>query len=153
MNQLVEGYPVTVEFPIKWGEMDAYQHLNNTVYFRYFEDARIAYFEKIELGRLKEETGIGPILASTQCRFRVPLAYPDTVTVATRISRLEADRFVMDYLVVSHHHGKVAASGDGVLVAFDYRAGTKATIPESLRARIIDLEGPDVVDRSIPRPK
>jgi acyl-CoA thioester hydrolase len=145
MNDLVQGYPVTIEFPIKWGEMDAYQHLNNTVYFRYFEDARIAYFDKIELGRLKEESGIGPILASTQCKFRLPLAYPDRVTVASRISRLEVDRFVMDYLVVSHRHRKVAASGDGVLVAFDYNAGKKATVPDSLRRRIIAIEGSGIV--------
>ena len=144
MNDLIQSYPVTIEFPIKWGEMDAYQHLNNTVYFRYFEDARIAYFDKIELGRVKDETGVGPILASTQCRFRVPLQYPDRVTVASRISRLEVDRFVMDYLVVSHRHGKVAASGDGVLVAFDYDAGKKTTIPDSLRARMGAIEGPGI---------
>ncbi len=145
MKELVAGYPVTIEFPVKWGEMDAYQHLNNTVYFRYFEDARIAYFERIELGRLKEETGIGPILHSTQCRFRIPLAYPDTVTVATRISRLESDRFIMEYLVVSHHHRKIAATGEGILVVFDYHAGHKAQVPDSLRQRIIALEGAGVV--------
>ena len=46
MEKLTERYPVVIEIPVAWGEMDAFQHLNNIVYFRYFESARIAYFER-----------------------------------------------------------------------------------------------------------
>jgi acyl-CoA thioesterase FadM len=49
MENLMEGYPVVIEVPVAWGEMDAFGHLNNIVYFRYFESARIAYFHKIGL--------------------------------------------------------------------------------------------------------
>ena len=44
MNSPVADYPVVIETPVAWGEMDAYGHVNNIVYFRYFESARIAYF-------------------------------------------------------------------------------------------------------------
>ena len=64
-KKLLEGFPVIVEFPVAWGEMDALGHVNNIVYFRYFETARIAYFERVKLLELMEKTGIGPILAST----------------------------------------------------------------------------------------
>ncbi|MCB0148997.1 MAG: acyl-CoA thioesterase, partial [Caldilineaceae bacterium] len=46
MHDLLAGYPVVIEIPVAWGEMDAFQHVNNIVYFRYFESGRIAYFER-----------------------------------------------------------------------------------------------------------
>ena len=47
MKQLKQEYPVVLSQDIIWGDMDAFGHVNNTVYFRYFEDARIAYFDQI----------------------------------------------------------------------------------------------------------
>ena len=49
MEKLLADYPVVVETPVAWGEMDAFGHVNNIVYFRYFETARIAYFEKLDV--------------------------------------------------------------------------------------------------------
>ncbi len=76
-EKLLEDFSVIVEFPVAWGEMDALSHVNNVAYFRYFENARIAYFDRIKIWELMEKTGMGPILASTQCWFRFPLTYPE----------------------------------------------------------------------------
>lgn len=141
MTDLLKGYPVVVETPVAWGEMDAFQHVNNIVYFRYFESARMAYFEKIEFMKMKEEIGIGPILASTNCRFRIPLSYPDHVSIGARISEIQEDRFLMKYAVVSRKHRKLAAEGDGLMVCYDYNTNSKAVIPDELRKRIAALEG------------
>ena len=140
MKSLLKHCPVVIEIPIAWGEMDAFRHLNNTVYLRYFESARIAYFEKLNFFEYMEATGVGPILASTSCKFRIPLTYPDRVSVGTRVSRIEDDRFTMEYHVVSHKHRKVAAEGDGLIVCFDYRENKKAAVPGELRRRIEKLE-------------
>jgi acyl-CoA thioester hydrolase len=140
INDLLKGYPVIVEIPVAWGEMDSFQHVNNVVYFRYFESARIAYSEKIGLQEYKENTGIGPILGSTSCRYRFPLTYPDTVSVGAKIVGMEEDRFTMNYVVVSHRHQKIAAEGDGVIVLYDYREGKKTAMPDEIRARILALE-------------
>lgn len=140
MTNLLDDYPVTVEIPVTWGEMDAFQHVNNVAYFRYFETARIAYFTALDLMDTMQETGIGPILAETRCRFRIPLIYPDTVMVGARVSTMGGNRFRMDYRVVSTRHGKIAAEGDGILVTFDYTAGRKVAIPEALERRIRAIE-------------
>ncbi len=140
MENLTEGYPVVIEIPVAWGEMDAFQHVNNIVYFRYFECARIAYFEKLNLLDLMNRTGIGAILASTSCKFRIPLKYPDKVLAGVRVTSIEEDRFIMNYIVVSTKHEKIAAEGDGVLVAFNYRENRKTLILEELRQRIQDIE-------------
>ena len=86
------------------------------------------------------ETGIGPILASTLCRYKIPLIYPDHVTVGAKVDTIEKDRFIMKYAVISHKHKKIAALGEGTLVTFDYRNDKKALIPDEIRKRIVDLE-------------
>ena len=140
MNELLAHCPVVIEIPVAWGEMDSFQHVNNVVYLRYFESARVAYLERLKLIEYMNETGVGPILGSVQCRFKIPLTYPDTVSVGTRVSKVEEDRFVMEYYVVSHKYQKIAAEGEGVIVSFNYRENAKAPLPELVKQRIAALE-------------
>lgn len=139
MLELLKDFPVVLETPIAWGEMDAFQHVNNVVYFRYFENVRVACFDQLRMMEFKEKSGIGPILASTQCRFKVPLTYPDTVSVGTKIVGLEEDRFVMKYSVVSHRLQKVAAEGEGLVLFYNYKENRKAPIPVELKQQILDM--------------
>ncbi len=141
VSELLASYPRVIELPLQWGDMDAFRHVNNTVYFRWFESARIAYFQEVGLLDSMERTGVGPILASTDCRFRLPLTYPDRVAVGARVPRIGDDRFVMEYLVVGRQSGKAAAEGTGLIVTFDYREGRKAPLPGDLRQRLLDFEG------------
>jgi acyl-CoA thioester hydrolase len=140
MTALLKDYPVVIKFPIAWGEMDAFQHVNNVAYFRYFESARIAYFTKMDLIPFMNQTGIGPILKSTRCDYKIPLTFPDTISVGACVPEIGEDRFVMLYRVVSHRHQKIAAQGDGVLVTFDYKANHKVNMPRELQERIGAIE-------------
>ena len=137
---LLAGWPVINEQRVAWGEMDAYGHVNNTVYFRYFENARLEYFRRLGWADAARPAGIGPILHSTQCRFRKPLEWPDSIAVGARVPKVEADRFTIEHLIVSDKLG-TAAEGWGIIVTFDYAAGTKAAVPDDLRRRIEELEG------------
>lgn len=141
MSCMLAQYPVVVEVPVAWGEMDAYGHVNNIVYFRYFETARIAYFEKLDDPDFVNRNPLGPILASTSCRFRAPLAFPDHVSIGARVARVEDDRFVMFYAVYSHRLQRVAAEGEGTVVCFNYHENRKAPLPQALIRRIAELEG------------
>lgn len=125
---MLEEYPVTVERNLEWGDMDAFNHVNNTVYFRFFENARMAYFAKIKLAEEMKNSGIGPILKSTSCVFRLPLTFPDTIIVGAKVDKIEADRFFMKFAVYSQHHRRIAAEGEGVIVSFNYRTGEKAPL-------------------------
>jgi acyl-CoA thioester hydrolase len=140
IKSLLVGFPVIVQQPVVWGEMDSYRHVNNVVYFRYFENARLEYFRRLDWFEYEKETGIGPILAATQARFRKPLTYPDTISVGARISAVGTDRCTMDYLLVSHGLQAVAAEGQGTIVTFHYPEGKKVPMPEELRRRIEHLE-------------
>src|SRR3984885_3484931 len=104
-------YPVIVRQPVVWGDMDSYRHVNNVVYFRYFENARLEYFRQMGWLEFEKETGIGPILAATQARFRRPLAYPDTISIGARAVDVGEDRFTLDHLIVSDAQQAVVTEG------------------------------------------
>jgi acyl-CoA thioester hydrolase len=140
-DSLLVGFPVVVVQAVVWGDMDSYRHVNNTVYFRYFENARLEYFRRMRWPEYEEETGIGPILSATEARFRKPLTYPDTVSIGARISAIGADRVTFDYLIVSHNLNAVAADGHATIVSYDYRNARKTPLPDELRRRIEELEG------------
>ncbi len=141
VKQLTREFPVVIETDVRWGDMDAFNHVNNVSYLRYFESGRIAYFDALELADFFGLDGIGPILAETSCRYKFPLTYPDRVSVGVRSEQLGEDRFTQQYVLVSHRHGRVAATGDGIIVTFDYSANRKAPIPDRVRERIEALEG------------
>lgn len=140
MHEALRGYPVVIELPVQWGDMDAMRHVNNTVYLRYFESARIALFNQLDYQRIMQETGIGPILHSIACRFKFPLTYPDTVWAAVRVADMGEDRFTVRHTIVSQRHQRVAAEGDGIIVTYDYRAHHKTAIPDVWRQYIAAVQ-------------
>jgi len=137
LKRSIEDFPVQINLDVMWGEMDSFQHVNNIVYFRYFESVRIDYFSKIKVLKIMETLNIGPILAETQCKFIKPLIYPDRVTVGAIIDDIKEDRFLMNYAVASHSHNKdIAALGSGLIVYYDYEKKQKAAIPKEVLTQI-----------------
>jgi len=136
----LSSFPVVVTIPVAWGEMDSMGHVNNIIYFRYFETARIAYFDRVGFLEEMRRSQVGPILASTKCRFRAPVTYPDTVRTGVSVVDTKQDRFTMVYCVWSEAQNKVVAEGEGLIVAYDYSANAKAPLPESVTAAIETLQ-------------
>jgi acyl-CoA thioester hydrolase len=66
---------------IRWGDMDAFGHVNNTVYFRYMESARIAFLE--EAVGATDPNGEGPVIVTAYCTFKKQLKYPGQIEVHT----------------------------------------------------------------------
>src|SRR4051794_18164126 len=139
-ESLLSAYPVVVELPVFWGDMDYFRHVNNIIYFRYFESARIEYLERIGFRQEMENGGIGPILHSTQARFRRPIEWPDTVIVGARTTGVGDDRFTQEYRLISRASGEIAAEGSAVLVAYDYANARKAAPPARVHAAINAME-------------
>jgi acyl-CoA thioester hydrolase len=140
MDDVLAGFPVIVEQVVVWGEMDSFRHVNNVVYFRYFENARLEYFRRLDWDSIQEATGVGPILHSTQARFRLPLTYPDTIRIGARVKEFAVDRFTLEHRIFSQRLAAIATEGTGLVVAFDYIRGRKAAVPDELRRRIEALE-------------
>ena len=135
----MEGFPVTVRFPMHWGEMDALGHANNTRYFVWFESARIEMFHRIGV-TADRPSGQGPILATTSCDFLRPLRWPAELVVGARIPRVGRTSFTMEYAVaLADTPDEPVARGSGVIVLIDYDTGAKVEIDDALRQRIAAL--------------
>ena len=122
-----------------WGEMDAFNHVNNTVYFKYFENVRIKYFEKTGIINLMRDSKVGPIMAQADCQFIKPIKYPDSLEIKARVSHIKKSSFIMNYEVYSQQLNSLAAKGSSVIVMVDYNTGNKVNIPENIKSNI-DLE-------------
>lgn len=129
MYDLNKNYPLVFSQELIWSDMDAFQHVNNAVYFRYFEDARMKYFAVTGVMEHMIETRIGPILASTTCNFRAPLVFPDTIHIGARIEELKNRTFKMKYAIYSDRLEKLAADGEGLVVFYDYQRQASCEIP------------------------
>ncbi|MBD8511554.1 acyl-CoA thioesterase [Photobacterium sp. WH77] len=140
MDAILQQYPVVTEIPVAWGEMDALNHVNNVVYFRYFETARLDYFKEAALMDDIKDTGIGPVLSDTSARYRLPVTYPDTLLVGSRVSKIEDDRFTMEYEIFSKKMGAITTRGTAQVVMFDFKNNSKAKISPKLRDTIEAIE-------------
>ncbi len=132
--------PVSIEIPIAWGDMDAFQHVNNVVYLRWFESARVFYFERMGAFARKDAIGIGPILARAEIDYRHPVAYPDKVRVGASVTSIGTRSFTMGFWVWSEAQQATVATGLNVLAMYDYRAEHSVPVDEALRATIKTIE-------------
>jgi len=140
-SELLAGFPVVVQLPILWGDMDAFGHVNNTLPIRWFESSRVAYLEAARVAHRMTSRAVGPILASVTCHYRRQLIYPDTIAVAARVARLGRTSITMAHKIYSHALDAVAAEGESVVAMFDYTAQRPVRVPDELRAAMETLEG------------
>ncbi len=129
-------FTTQIQLPVQWGEMDAFGHVNNTQYFKYFESVRLAYFNRLDLMGIE---GVAPILAETQCRFRRPLFYPDQLVVGTAVTEVHEHGFLMQYGVFSEQQQTVVSVGSGRIVLLDAKTGAKHAVDQALKDQITSL--------------
>ena len=117
--------------PIRWGDMDAMGHVNNTVYFRYMEQARIGWFDALApRDEAWKTTGI--VIVSTSCQFRRPLSYPGTVEVKVFTGAPGGSSVPTFYeLRVAD---ELCADGEAVVVFVDMAKQKPVRIPERIRS-------------------
>jgi acyl-CoA thioester hydrolase len=140
---MIEGFTVVERIPVLWGDMDAFGHVNNTRFIRWFETARIAHFQRVGI-KTAEAVGVAPILAHLSCDFIAPVDFPDEILAGARATKMGRTSFHQEYVVaVADTPDQPVARGTGVIVMYDYDAREKAPIPDDLRARIRELDGLD----------
>jgi len=135
-----QAFPVQIKLPVQWGEMDAFGHVNNTQYFKYFESARIAYFNAVGVMKDMQDKQLGPILAETSCRFKRPLVFPDEVLAGAGVTEYHEYGFMMRYGIYSVGQQAVTSVGTGRIVMVDYNTGGKVKPDAQLRTAIKALE-------------
>ena len=115
--------------PIRWGDMDAYGHVNNTVYFRFMEQARVEWIEAMQV--LVRPGGDGPVIINASCTFLKPMTYPGTVELRTYVGH--AGRSSVPTYVEMLIDGELYAEGAAKVVWMNTQTGKSAPIPEHVR--------------------
>ncbi|TNE72817.1 MAG: acyl-CoA thioesterase [Gammaproteobacteria bacterium] len=122
----------TITLPLRWGDMDAYGHANNTVYFRFFEEARIVWLASLEVGGPEEPTG--PVIIKTSATFLKELTHPANVVVKTYADKAGNTSLDTYHLLTDADSGEVYAEGYAKIVWFDRSARASTALPDALRA-------------------
>jgi acyl-CoA thioester hydrolase len=116
---------------VRWGDMDAMGHVNNTVYFRYMEQARIGWFEGlVPNDEAWKSTGI--VIANASCNFKRPINYPGTVEVSVLIGEPGGSSVPTFYELKVD--GELYADGAATVVFIDMQAQRPVRIPERIRS-------------------
>lgn len=135
---MLSDYKIVITLPVQWGDIDAFGHMNNVRFFRFFESARIAYLE--QMGILDHD-GVGAILAMASTKFKSPVFYPDTVKVGVKANELQQYGFMHNYAMFSEQQNKIVATGEGRIVSYDYEQKSKVEIPSKWIDKIRQIEG------------
>ena len=135
MSQLTQ-FPIIYEQKVAWGDMDAFGHVNNVMYYRYIESARIAYFDLLNIF----DQNVVTVVASSQCKYLKPVFYPDVLHVGAKVEEIRNSAIRMHYVLYSTQQQAIVADGEAVIVFVDKLEMKKTLIPERSRQAILDLE-------------
>ncbi|MDY6957029.1 MAG: thioesterase family protein [Pseudomonadota bacterium] len=135
MSEMTDYAAVFVHrFPmaVRWGDMDAYGHVNNVNFLRYFESGRVAYAQEA-YDRPVGANGENVILADTQCSFKRQLHYPGDITILSRTFRVGRTSMTMEQIIVQGE-GELVATSRSVMVWFDFKSQRPVPVPDSLKS-------------------
>src|SRR5258706_16249052 len=121
--------------PVRWGDMDAMGHVNNTIYFRYMEQTRIAWFEALlPRGEAWGTTGI--VIANASCNFKRAINYPGTVEVRMFAGAPGGSSLPTSYEMLVG--SEICADGAATVVFIDMRQQKPMRIPETIRGLLTE---------------
>ena len=150
-----ERFPFVYPVRVHWGEVDRMGHVNNAMYARYIESARVEYFAQVGMCDARSAApapsnlvtprtvpdNAGPIVARLSIDFRRPVLHPDTVNVGVTTTKFGRTSAVHRYVLTSERFGgEVVAEGEVVWVVLDYPSGRPLPLPDALRQRIVAFE-------------
>jgi acyl-CoA thioester hydrolase len=122
---------------VRFGDLDAMRHLNNVVFLRYFETARIAFMRELMPDHdpsHPERDTTGVIFAECQIRYRSPVLFDEVVAIECSVGEVRRSAFEIRFAM--RVGDRLAAEGSGWLVAYDYSAGHSQPLPDGLRAAL-----------------
>ena len=123
----------TARIPVRWGDMDAYGHVNNTVYFRFFEQARCEWIEHMGF-RVSPEESTSPVIINASCTFFAPVNYPATVIIKMYAGDPGRSSVMTWYELFIEGEERLYAEGAAKTVWMDMRSGKSAPLPDKVRA-------------------
>lgn len=132
----LSDYPVIYEQSVAWGDMDAFGHVNNVMYYRYIESSRIRYMDELNIFQQDVYT----VVASNQCKYIRPVFYPDQLKIGVRVEEMRNSALRMSYLLWSEAQKTVVALSEAVIVCVNKENMNKTEIPAVTREKVTKIE-------------
>ena len=137
----LQGFPVVVPFPIQWGDLDAYGHVNHLAYLKWFEAARAVYASRVGVEVIPRQDGVAAVLASISCKYLRQLSYPGNIFAGVRVSRISIGSVTLAFRIADGRIGVPVAEGTCDVVLYDLAADKPVPVPDPIRAAVEELEG------------
>lgn len=123
------------EIAVRWGDMDAYGHVNNALYMRYLEEARVQFLASI--GADMRGNGTDPVIINVGCTFLRPVSYPATVIIKSYVGEIGRSSFMVWYEVsTTDSPDQLCSEGYSKVVWMDHQTGRSVPLPEMIRHAI-----------------
>ncbi|MEX0968449.1 MAG: acyl-CoA thioesterase [Bacteroidia bacterium] len=132
-------HPLQIKLRIDWSELDLFGHVNNVMFYKYIQSARVKFWEQIGLYGMYEKEGIAPLLASASIDFKKPLLYPGNTIIKYAPVFIKNTSFGLEYSI-QDDNSEIAALGKDTMVLYDFNKNRKLTIPDNLRMNIEKLK-------------
>ena len=131
----------THRLTVRFSDCDLFGHVNNAVYFTYFEECRVEWWPTLG-ERPMGATGFGAIIAHCSCNYRSPAFFGDDLDVSLAVAAVGTSSVTIDHQVVHAKTGRLIADGRTVVVAFNHEAQKTVPVPEATRERLRALMHP-----------
>jgi acyl-CoA thioester hydrolase len=121
----------SIEIPVRWGDMDAYAHVNNTLYLRYMEEARVQLLD--QMGFTLGDAQQGPVVVNLQSSFLQPVVYPDSIRVDCFAGEPGNSSFMTYYRLFSNQQQALVCEGSAKIVWIDKQSNRSTPLPDAIR--------------------
>lgn len=139
MNQV----PFEIEMTVRWGDMDAMGHVNNTLFPRYLEEGRVSFMNHLNMfGDAQPFGNSGPILAAITCNFRQQLVWPAQIRVQVAVAKLGTKSMTLNNRLLNKADGSVVTDGTATLVWFDFETQQTEALPDAVREALLPHQIP-----------
>ena len=120
---------------IDWSELDVFGHVNNVMFTKYAQAARLNYVEAIGLMELYRTSRIGFMVAETNCQFKKELLFPGNIHIQTTTEFVKNTSLALIHTMTNDERDVVAVAKD-VLVVFDFNKKEKCLIPDGIKLKM-----------------
>ncbi len=114
---------------VQWGDIDAAMHVNNVIYLKWVESARVDFLIKMNNGMLVNEEQIGAVIAWLDCKYIRPVMFPDTVRLETVKSEVLTEKIILETKIYSIVQDRLVAISKQEIVSYDFLRKCKVPLP------------------------
>lgn len=140
-NRHMADFKFSIPIQVRYGDLDAQWHVNNSRFLTFMEQARFEYLQRLGLFDAKSFLDLRMIIADVHIAYKAPIVLNQQIAVYTRTSKIGNKSITFEYEIRDEENGGLCATGEVVGVCYNYRTHETTVVPVEWRKKIADFEG------------